>query len=472
MTRETLRVRRFTPADQLAFSRLSGDSNPIHLDAVAARRTLAGQCIVHGVHGLLWALDVLAGHGILATALKVRFQKPIHLDEDVACRWDGEKGNVALMVGDVKAVDIALTLGTPPAGETLPAQAVAARIAQADRNLAQSAALGTQPFLLHGDPAPAGQLFPAAVRAYGALAVNELAALSYAVGMETPGLHSLFAGLRLEFLAPARRAATLAVTDTDPRFQRLALAVAGQTLQAEIEAFQRPAPLRLPATADLAARVRPGAYRQVRALVVGGSRGLGEISAKLLAAGGAQVFITYSQGAEEAQRVAEDIRRFGGRCTALPLTIAGAAQLPAGLPPVNQLYFFATPKIFGKRGTAFDEALYRGFRQVYVEGFESLCRQLLAGGQRCSVLYPSSVALDRPLPELAEYARAKADGEALCARLDDGSGKLAILAPRLPRTATDQTQALLQAAAADPVDVMLPLLREMTRLLAAHPTET
>ena len=44
-----LAVKTFTLEDQLEFARFSGDRNPIHIDPVAARRTLTGQCIVHGI---------------------------------------------------------------------------------------------------------------------------------------------------------------------------------------------------------------------------------------------------------------------------------------------------------------------------------------------------------------------------------------------------------------------------------------
>ena len=55
-----LASRTFTEADQIRFADVSGDRNPMHLDAVKARRTQAGLPVVHGVHLLLWALDVLA----------------------------------------------------------------------------------------------------------------------------------------------------------------------------------------------------------------------------------------------------------------------------------------------------------------------------------------------------------------------------------------------------------------------------
>ena len=52
-----LAERVFTDEDQRHFARLSGDSNPMHLDAAVARRLLTGRQVVHGVHLLLWALE-------------------------------------------------------------------------------------------------------------------------------------------------------------------------------------------------------------------------------------------------------------------------------------------------------------------------------------------------------------------------------------------------------------------------------
>lgn len=49
--------RLFTMADQLAFAALSGDYNPMHVDAVAARRLIYGRPVVHGIHLLVWPLD-------------------------------------------------------------------------------------------------------------------------------------------------------------------------------------------------------------------------------------------------------------------------------------------------------------------------------------------------------------------------------------------------------------------------------
>lgn len=66
-----------------------------------------------------------------------------------------------------------------------------------------------------------------------------------------------------------------------------------------------------------------------------------------------------------------------------------------------------------------------------------------------------------PLAELAEYAKAKEEGEQLCHSFAD-KDHMAIFAPRLPRTVTDQTASMVAAEAVDPLDVMLPLVQQMT----------
>ena len=53
-------LRRFTMLDQERFAALSGDSNPLHMYPLVARRSMLGGVAVHGIHLLLWALDELA----------------------------------------------------------------------------------------------------------------------------------------------------------------------------------------------------------------------------------------------------------------------------------------------------------------------------------------------------------------------------------------------------------------------------
>ena len=76
----------FTASDQSRFATLTGDWNPMHMDAVAARRTAAGAPVVHGVHTLLWMLDAIgAQHPDISNvaSLRVRFRKMVYLGDQV-----------------------------------------------------------------------------------------------------------------------------------------------------------------------------------------------------------------------------------------------------------------------------------------------------------------------------------------------------------------------------------------------------
>jgi NADP-dependent 3-hydroxy acid dehydrogenase YdfG len=204
--------------------------------------------------------------------------------------------------------------------------------------------------------------------------------------------------------------------------------------------------------------VQPLEFRNRKALVIGGSRGLGEVTAKLLAAGGAEVRLTYHRGAEDAQRVVDDIVAAGGQAQCFQLDVQ-KPELPAGWDPTD-LYYLATPFIFGATAGLFQEPLFRTFCDYYVTGFQAIVQQLLPGGLR-RVFYPSSSALEELPANMYEYVAAKAAGEAVVRYLLRHHSQLRIHCSRLPRLATDQTASVMPVDNKDPVRVMLAELRAM-----------
>jgi len=77
----------FTQDDVLAFSHLSLDFNPIHLDPEFAKNTVYGESIVHGmlVSSLFSALlgSHLPGKGTIYLGQDIKFIKPIFLNRKV-----------------------------------------------------------------------------------------------------------------------------------------------------------------------------------------------------------------------------------------------------------------------------------------------------------------------------------------------------------------------------------------------------
>jgi NADP-dependent 3-hydroxy acid dehydrogenase YdfG len=475
-------------AQSLAFARLSGDFNPLHVDPVAARRLQFGGTVCHGVHLVLKSLDlaVAAGH-IEPTRLQgvqVVFQSPALTGQrvDLAFTDQGARWRIQGSREGRVLFSVMLPLGDPiPLQRAPDAPAFEPGAAAVDRPFDVALAgpgpalAGTLPTGM--DPALFASLFPALAAAGPApLMAAELLASTRLVGMECPGLHSVYCELKLVRAEPGSEGAGLrwSVNKADARFKKVRIGVQGQVWAGTLDAIFRDAPVLQASLADLAKQVDAQRFAGQRALVVGGSRGLCEVVAKLLLAGGAEVTLTYASGQAEAAAIQAQAHAAGGACHTLQLDVtrlpdsAGSAALAAGR--FTHLYYFATPAIAKGQPLQWSEALFDRFQQFYVRGFMQLGLGLVAaqaaGAGPLRVLVPSSVFIDQPVRGFAEYGAAKAAGEAAAAHLAL-TGKARVLMPRLPRLRTDQNSDPADPEVQDPVPVMLKVLHDLDALEAA-----
>lgn len=83
-------TRAFSEADVLAFAELSGDANPVHIDAEAAAQSRFGQRVVHGMltASLFSTLlgTRLPGPGSVYVSQNLRFVAPVFLGEGLTAR--------------------------------------------------------------------------------------------------------------------------------------------------------------------------------------------------------------------------------------------------------------------------------------------------------------------------------------------------------------------------------------------------
>lgn len=456
MRRRMSRV--FTHDEQLAFARLSGDYNPIHLDPILARRLMFGRTVLHGLHLVLWAVDLWLGgrtSPVRLKSIRVEFRRPASAGQAIECSYlvnamDHAKieltsaGLSVLTVEFHVEADTAEEIEMP---ESIPHAVEANETPVEDLRQCN----GRLPLLL--DREAASKSFPNVTRLLPAGQIAALLATTRLVGMHAPGLHSIWRGFQLSDRsldgAPELR---YQAVNFDERFSLLDLRIDAPGLSGTVATGVRPRPTVQTAYAAVRAGIAADVFHGERALVIGGSRGLGEVAVKLLAAGGADVRFTYHRGEDDANRVAHEITEGGGSAACFGYDVLGSSNtlvhgLGAWRPTL--LCYFATPFIFAGTQGRFSAELFRTFCDFYVTGFH---QTFVAMNEVSRVLYPSTVAIEAPPPNLAEYAAAKAAGESLCRSLALAHPDRRFVCPRFPRLATDQTATLLKVPVADPIE--------------------
>ena len=478
-TPKILGERCFQPADQQRFAALSHDWNPMHVDAVAARRLLSGRQVVHGIHTLLCALDLwLAGRPAAPLRLHCSFANPVNVgDRVVFSQTDGLGGSSTLIasVDGLVCTEVVIN-GPAPAAHGAHADVAGAAPASLRRRVigALSSPLDEPAGSQVGQclsvapwHSPEASDFPHVAAVLGPASVSAIARLSFFVGMVCPGLHSVFSSVQFTLGSSTAADDTLnfEARRYDARFRLFTINFRGP-ISGEIKAFLRPPPQTQPSARQVADLVPAAEFAGTRSLVIGGSRGLGEMTAKILAGGGGQVVITYAAGRDDALAVAADIHSAGrGDCQVAQLDLRADAfdSLALDVAALDAVYYFSTPRIYAKRSELFDRRTFDEFVDFYLHRFYQLCQWLNRSerASRLKVYLPSTVAIaDRPRG-MTEYAMAKAAAEVMVHDLNRTLDNVLIVHTRLPRLATDQTASIIKVKVESSFDVLLSVVRAM-----------
>lgn len=459
-----------TEAAQLSFADLSGDHNPLHVDATAARRTMFGSCVVHGVHVLLRGIACSSaaiglGSAKRLSTIRARFPRPVRIGDVVEFALEPREASTFRITGSTSG-DLVLDLLIVTTESRPPPPRILAPLdpIPLEEKLFADLAGEVGRLAVGVDAIEAAALLSPLPEAIGCALLAELLAITRLVGMRCPGTHSILGQLDLSIRDHAC-GDTLAyeVRETDDRFSRVEIGLDGPQVQGSLRAFVRPAPVSQLRYGAIRQATCPSEFAGVRALVIGGSRGLGETIAKIVASGGGAVTITYSVGEADARRVMAEIAAGGGECRIHPFTITPEADHVALLRDVRPtaVYFCASPPIFGRRRGIFAHDLLREFMAVYVVAFGRLLDAVVETGMSAvRILYPSSVAVDSFPSDMTEYAIAKQAGEALCEHYRQ-QARLDVRSYRLPRLFTDQTATLVAAPSSDTAAVALAIVREL-----------
>lgn len=471
-SREISRIS-FTQANLNWFAEQSGDWNPIHVNPLAARRLLAGDVIVHGMYTLLWALESCCAHqGAAPEKIAVRFHRPVLCGETIELHLE-EVSSTEVRLLAYNRQEVVATIRAEGScrlqNQTAPERPAPQRSEPVHLQFAQLKGLAGN-VALQAHPDQLNLHFPHLVQAMGMSPLAAIMATSRVVGMLCPGLSSLYSGAEFELVPDARSTALQWQVVRHTIVQApVRIKVNGGGVAGYLDVFVRPEPVAQPTLAEIATQVEPEACKGQVAWVIGGSRGLGELVSKMIAAGGGHVIMTYHKGRQDAERIAAEFAAQGDKGEIFQLDVhdpASIANLIRSVRTPTHIYFFASTRITRPRHAVFDEALFGEFLETYVNALARLVtavRGATAGPLK--VFYPSTVFIDDLPKEFPEYVSAKSAGETLCIYLSKQLPNLDILVKRLPRLPTDQTSGLIKVAISDPVAQLLPVVREMSMSL-------
>jgi len=470
----------FLYSDQEKFAALSGDFNPVHLDRVLARREIFGDIVVHGIHLLLKALDIFVAQSgikqkIALSFLRTKFFSPVFVNREFVFIISSESGHLNVEVRDNKALLISIMdIDYQENRYSFDEENIPTKIFQstAPDSYSDSIALkemaGEAELCL--DEHICNELMPDLLKKISKTQVSELLSLTRIVGMKCPGMQSLFSGLDLTYAIKEMKVLKYKVSQVIEKFSMINLRVDGPSLTGTLATMFRPMAVQQPSIKEIAADIIPGTFTGLTSLIIGGSRGIGETTAKIIAAGGGKPTITYHMGKEEAERVCNEIRSAGFECNCLQMDIDNLNQglhMVSDIKEMNSVFYFATPKIL--RSNVFDSELFKNFSHYYVAQFDRLIRLVKSYTQQKVIFfYPSTVAIDEKTPGLKEYIMAKSAGEYLCESLNKELTDAHIYSIRLPRLLTDQTMNLQNYPAKSIISIMNPIIQNMREWIFAN----
>jgi len=463
-----LAKRTFHLREAQEFASLSGDFNPLHFYTEEARCSSFGEPIVHGISMLLWAMEIYFKtrtnvKNLIVEGLDVNFSKYLTLNKQVSLSIiDESKNSVKLKIesNNIPILLFRLKWDQIKEIQTIHQYYNNKDLGKITKNeITCIDQIGVkQSVWLQPCVNALKKIYPTLITKISPFAVAEILATSWIVGMRCPGLYSLYSSLRLkgrfQNITPHFK-----ISSMDDKTSRFLIDFESRTFSGKITAFKRPRKVVQDSFDSVLNVIRPQEFKNQNALVIGGSRGIGELAVKLLVAGGATVAFSYFRGKEDAQRISSEIREKGMSVDYLEYDATHPKNISENFREVNALYYFSSPSIFVSKKNKYNHENFLNFTDHYLKGFYLTVLPFLNHDIKISFYYPSSQALGERVEDMIEYTAAKSAGESLCKSLQNSFPKLYFYAPRLPRLLTDQTASVVKTSSLDNTKTILRSLR-------------
>lgn len=460
--------------DQNWFAEISGDYNPIHINEIESRKLHSGGILVHGIHTVTWALDCFFKKNPQnkLDTLKTKFFKPIYLNQKLSIVFE----NINNKKHNIKIYDkeLLVSIILESSGLSLGNKVVDSKyhfdfpkeFKYNDDTNEISISLSKKMIL---------NKYPFFCKAVGLEIVSNIIALSRLVGMECPGLNSLFVGFNINFHKKNVVETNKILWSINKYYGNQApinISVKSSIMDGIIQAFVRPTPISQLSFLEISKFTKNYInLDNTTSLIIGGSRGLGEVTSKIIASYGGKVIITYHQGDKEAIEICDDINNKSNKnlATSLKFDVRNPEELFQFLTKnktiINSIYYFATPKIKGLKSIEIDKSLLELYSEYYTICFSKLLKKMseYQQDQHKKVFYPSTVFINNFKEELKEYVLAKKNAEEYIEFIKNKLNNISIYVERLDILKTDQNNSIFSVDVKEPHVIMNKIVIKMNK---------
>lgn len=445
--------KKFTPNLQNKFANSSLDKNLIHMDMIESRLHFSGQVIVHGMHVLIWALDEFVNKFLNLVVdyeifdIKCKFLKPIFLNELLDLKITNNENIFYLIVSKndtrLTTIRIKLKSGSIKKNEY-------SNLCYFDLLKIKEPLESNKNFFTRTGYVDISSIDLKFLKKYykhfsnffSENTIRSLQGLSSVIGMIYPGKRSLITEINLQEYKKQKNNGDYLYFKLNKQSEALGykqILIESNSLAANVDTLDRPNPVNFNNISLYSGLVKKNSYKDHKVLIIGGSRGIGAMMAKLLAYGNAQVIITYKHCEKEARSIAKhkniNAFLFDVKTKKINPDIINIFK------NIDSVFYFASTKIFFRRTKKYHLNYKKEFDDIFVNSFKMCLYEILRLNNNLKYcLYPSTSEINNKNSINIEYINSKILAEKVCAQMKRSYPNINIYAPRLEKIITHQTQ--------------------------------
>jgi len=470
--------KKFTKKNQKNFANMSCDYNPIHVDPLTARRLIPGRCIVHGINILLTGLNFLFEKKINFKFNKMKFIlfNPIYIDEKVYFirKIKNQKLIVSIKNHSITFAEIVLEkikqdqIKKSYIGNKYPNKINKINKIKKNNKIEKFEKLipSKKNYEVNLNNFSFSKNYANTKNILNTNQFKAILSLSYFVGMVCPGLNSILSSIEINFNnnEVENKKVSFLVEKFYKGINLIKIKFSGN-LYGEIKVFLHPGYISQPSIKKIKRLIKPKEFVGINSLIIGGSRGLGELTAKILTSGNGNVNITYFNGKKEALKLKKIIKfETKQNCKTEKLDILSDSfkNKVKRFSNYDFIFYYATPKIFRKKKDNFDDKIFKNFYKYYVKKFILMCNLLDKKiSKKLIVFFPSTIFIKESPHYLKEYVQTKIIAEKEIKKLNRRFSKLKVIVFRLPKLKTDQTSEIIASFKNENIETMVPIIRSV-----------